>query len=576
MSRGGNTSIATSAHWTVSGSGSSPAPASAFAGGVLPSGTVSFAAGQTSQTITVNVAGDSTLRLTEGFTVTLSNPAASTTIATATAAGSILPYGGGTTLTVGQGKQFATIAAAVAAARTGQTILVDAGTYTNDFPGTINKNLTLVGVGGMVHMVATTPPPNGKAILDVGGSGVTVTIENFEFSGAAVADGNGAGIRYEGGNLSLIGDYFHNNQEGLLAATDRNGSITINSSEFAQNGTSSGFTHNLYVNEVGTLTVFNSYFTAAIGGHEIKSRADNTIITNSRIEDGSTGTGSYDIDLANGGIATITGNVIEKGPHAQNPVIVSVGEEGSIYAGTSIKVSNNEFLNDDSSPSVVGVQNDTTAAAAVSNDSTWKLGPSQMLHGPGTVSGQAALTSEPALDPTPPWANEITQPGTANLIYMPAGTATLNSNGNDTIYAGSGADTINVGSNTVAVHGGSGVMSFVDGVGSHATINMRAGTTGSSLHMMGTNTINAAGTFSADDGGPSAGTDTFNFTNGVPAHVTIGEFGDYIHLIGYAATEAFHAVSTAQNTGLGEQLTFSDGSNVILVGLSSASTSWFV
>jgi len=167
----------------------------------------------------------------------------------------------GTTLTVGQGKQFATIAAAVAAAHSGDTILVDAGTYTNDFPGTINKNLTLTGVGGMAHMVATTAPPNGKAILDVGGSGVSVTIENFEFSGAAVADGNGAGIRYEGGNLTLRGDYFHNNQDGLLSASDPNGSITIDTSEFANNGAGDGFTHNLYVNDVGTLTVTNSYFT---------------------------------------------------------------------------------------------------------------------------------------------------------------------------------------------------------------------------------------------------------------------------------------------------------------------------
>ena len=58
---------------------------------MLPSGTVSFAAGQTSQTITVNVAGDTVVEPDQGFTVTLSNPAASTTIGTASAAGSILP-----------------------------------------------------------------------------------------------------------------------------------------------------------------------------------------------------------------------------------------------------------------------------------------------------------------------------------------------------------------------------------------------------------------------------------------------------------------------------------------------------
>ena len=57
----------------------------------LPSGTVSFAAGETSKTITVNVAGDTIVEPDEGFTVTLSNPATGTTIGTATASGTIRP-----------------------------------------------------------------------------------------------------------------------------------------------------------------------------------------------------------------------------------------------------------------------------------------------------------------------------------------------------------------------------------------------------------------------------------------------------------------------------------------------------
>ena len=89
ITRGGNTSIATSVSWAVTGSGANPAAGSDFAGSVLPSGTVSFAAGETSKTITVNVAGDTVVEPDEGFTVTLSNPAASTTIGTATASGTI-------------------------------------------------------------------------------------------------------------------------------------------------------------------------------------------------------------------------------------------------------------------------------------------------------------------------------------------------------------------------------------------------------------------------------------------------------------------------------------------------------
>ena len=61
----------------------------------MPTGTVSFAAGQTSQLVTINVAGDTTVEANEGFTVTLSAPSAGTTIATAAATGVILDDDGG-------------------------------------------------------------------------------------------------------------------------------------------------------------------------------------------------------------------------------------------------------------------------------------------------------------------------------------------------------------------------------------------------------------------------------------------------------------------------------------------------
>src|SRR5262249_27993500 len=61
-----------------------------FTGAVLPTGTVSFAAGETSKLIPINVAGDTTAEANEGFTVTLSAPSAGTSIATAAASGTIV------------------------------------------------------------------------------------------------------------------------------------------------------------------------------------------------------------------------------------------------------------------------------------------------------------------------------------------------------------------------------------------------------------------------------------------------------------------------------------------------------
>src|SRR6186997_2101426 len=90
VTRSGNTSGASSATYTITGSGANAATAADFSGAALPTGTVSFAPGETSKLVTINVAGDTTAEADEGFTVTLSAPSAGTTITTATATGTIL------------------------------------------------------------------------------------------------------------------------------------------------------------------------------------------------------------------------------------------------------------------------------------------------------------------------------------------------------------------------------------------------------------------------------------------------------------------------------------------------------
>jgi Ca2+-binding RTX toxin-like protein len=100
VTRAVNTTGANNVNWAVTGSGTSAANATDFVGGVLPSGTVSFAAGETSKVITVNVQGDTTVEPNENFTVTLSNPTNGATITTATAIGTIQNDDGGTSVTL--------------------------------------------------------------------------------------------------------------------------------------------------------------------------------------------------------------------------------------------------------------------------------------------------------------------------------------------------------------------------------------------------------------------------------------------------------------------------------------------
>ena len=274
-----------------------------------------------------------------------------------------------TTFTVGSGEEYSTLAAAVAAAQSdsnvqnGITILVNAGTYTNDFPEPIIDNMTIDGVGGMASFAATEPPPNEQGILEIGqpgSSGPTVTLDHLEFSGAAIDEGlggNAAGVRYKSGTLTIDNCYFHDNQDGLLSDADTTGIITIANSEFADNGTTSGLTHNIYIGEIGTFDISDLYVTAANTGNEIQSRALVNNITDNRIVDGPTATASYSVNLLDGGVDTVTGNQIEQGPNSQNHAIIAFGADGSVYAGSSLTVSDNIILNDENVSNAVALHN---------------------------------------------------------------------------------------------------------------------------------------------------------------------------------------------------------------------------
>ena len=87
VTRSGDISGESSVDWTVAGA---DVDAADFAGGVIPSGTLTFAGGESAKTITVNVQGDLESESDEGFVVQLSNASAGTFMTASTAAGTIL------------------------------------------------------------------------------------------------------------------------------------------------------------------------------------------------------------------------------------------------------------------------------------------------------------------------------------------------------------------------------------------------------------------------------------------------------------------------------------------------------
>src|SRR3954447_25126981 len=405
-------------------------------------------------------------------------------------------------LTVGPGEQFAKISDAIAAAQNGDTINVDAGTYTNDY-ASISKNITLQGIGGMVKLVSTGLIPNGKGIFVTNGN---ITINNFEFSGAQVADQNGAGIRYETGNLTLNNCYFHDNENGLLGGYRSTDSLTINNSEFAYNGYGDGQTHNLYVGNIGNLTIKNSYFHDADVGHEIKSRALSTTIIDSRIYDLNS-TASLSIDLPNGGNALIQNNVIEQGPYSQNNKIINYGEEGNLNPGTNFVISGNTILNDRSSPLAVWNAT-TTTTVQISNNSFYGLNSSQIVSGPNTQSGNQFLTTEPVLDESPPMTSS-----TPALSITADQTSKLEGNSGTTPFtftvtrSGSTADTSSV---SYAVSGGTANAADFGGTVPSGTVSFAAGETSKTIM------VNVSGDTTVEPD------ETFDVVLSSPAGATIG------------------------------------------------------
>jgi len=229
----------------------------------------------------------------------------------------------GRVLEVGAGKAYPAPSAAAAVAQAGDVVKIDAGDYRGDVATWRAPNLRICGTGGRARLFADGKHAQGKAIWVIAGAGAVV--DSVEFHGARVPDRNGAGIRAEGGNLTVRNCGFFDGQEGILGGNG--GEIVIDRSEFARNGFGDGQSHNLYIGDAQRLVVTSSFFHSARIGHNLKSRARETRIENSYFMDGASGTASYQVDFPNGGVVYMRGNVLQKGPRADNPTVIAYGQE---------------------------------------------------------------------------------------------------------------------------------------------------------------------------------------------------------------------------------------------------------
>jgi hypothetical protein len=249
------------------------------------------------------------------------------------------------TLLVGPQHALKTPSAAAKVARDGDVVEIEPGLYAGDAAVWTQNRLTLRGRGGRAHLRADGAHAESKGIWVL--KGAETTIENLEFSGARVADRNGAGIRLEGPGLTLRNCHFHDNENGILTGSSLESDIVIEHSEFDHNGAGDGGSHNLYVGTVRSFTLRYSYSHHAIVGHNVKSRAIKNYILYNRIADEQDGRASYAIDLPDGGLSFVIGNLIQQGPENDNRTIVAYGAEGYKNLLNELYFASNTVVNDD-------------------------------------------------------------------------------------------------------------------------------------------------------------------------------------------------------------------------------------
>ncbi len=221
----------------------------------------------------------------------------------------------------------------------GDTIYIDAGTYVNDATKWTKNNLRFIGLGGGAVLQYTGDIPNGKGIwvFESPGSSDNVYVENIIFDGARVSDNdgaNGAGIRYQANNITVKNCKFRNCQNGILEGhgSVSTSNVVILNSEFDNNGYElpndpnySGYEHNIYISaSADTLLVMNCYFHHPRGqGNSLKTRAQRSYILYNLIDEEDDGYGSWELNIAQGGLNVIIGNIIIQGPAGANHGIIS-------------------------------------------------------------------------------------------------------------------------------------------------------------------------------------------------------------------------------------------------------------
>jgi hypothetical protein len=181
----------------------------------------------------------------------------------------------------------------------------------------------------------------GKATLVLRGK--SARVEGLIFQNIAVPDENGAGIRLERGDLTVINSLFRDSQQGILTGVDTSSQIVIDKSSFSGLGLcASDCAHSIYIGDYGSLTVTRSRFERGQGGHYVKSRSAQVSITDSSFDDSNGNGTNYMIDLPGGASGEITRNIFVQGENKENwSTFIAIAAEGRSYSSAGLQIFDN-------------------------------------------------------------------------------------------------------------------------------------------------------------------------------------------------------------------------------------------
>lgn len=241
------------------------------------------------------------------------------------------------------GQAFDTIDAAVTEAHdSNSTILIAPGVY-RQCTVQITGNITYKArEPGTVVFEGETCEDKAAFVL----RGKSSVVDGIVFRGFSVADGNGAGIRIERGNLIVRNSMFLDSQEGILGASELPWNITIDRSTFAGLGQcdeSESCAHSIYLETTGLITVTRSRFERGEGGHYIKLRGPRVDIRDNSFDDTRGQKTNYMIDLSVGGTGVIAGNSMVQGRNKENwTAFIAVSPEAREHRAAGLRIEGND------------------------------------------------------------------------------------------------------------------------------------------------------------------------------------------------------------------------------------------